>query len=293
MSRLGIDGLRLGSLAYRPGSLANRSRGKLKFETRTEAAIEDETRVRMLLASTRMSSLAEVVSATALGDRLAKGDERGDWPETLASARFQRDLRERVGGAIWEHVDKTTCRVATCTVIPRGCNLSPEELAVFNAKKLLASFRTALNRCGARGADGWAIVVLHGEFDPGKCRFQIHLHGVVVGGMIDVVDCLGSRRRYASSRAHEQPDDGVYQRVRVSRKPLTNLPSPITYILQPFWPSRWSGDTGDGVINRQRTKHRIPEPYHTQYLLWLDQWSLSEISLLMKLRVQSGSLITK
>ena len=32
---------------------------------------------------------------------------------------------------------------------------------------------------------------------------------------------------------------------------------------------------------RVRDKHRIPEPYHSQYLLWLHQFTFSDIRLRM------------
>jgi hypothetical protein len=291
MSRPNVGDLGSASPPYRPGS--KQDAGGNRIESKHVAARENETRRALIMSSMPLLSAAYQPKARDLAGRLAEGDERSGWSKTLASARYIRDQRDRVGGAVWALADNAIGPVATFTVIPPGWSLSPYELAAANPKKMMATFRSDLNRSGAAGADGWAITLVHGEFDPGRVHYQLHLHGVAVGGMIDVVRALSDRPKYASSRLGERPDDGVFQRIRVSRKPLTNLPSPLTYILQPFWPSRWSGDTGDGVINRQRTKHRIPEPYHTQYLLWLDQWALSDIALLMKLRVQSGRLISK
>jgi len=84
-------------------------------------------------------------------------------------------------------------------------------------------------------------------------------------------------------------------RVVISREPLTDLPHPLTYFLQSFWPHRPKGKFGGRTEEKRgERRRRIPEPSHTQKLLWMDLWSLADITLLVGLRVtSSGFKITK
>ena len=87
MSRRNIGDLGPASPAHRPSSPADRLKGRFKFETRTEAAAEDEVRHRMLLSSTHLSRADEAEAAKELAERLAEGDARGGWPDTIKLGR--------------------------------------------------------------------------------------------------------------------------------------------------------------------------------------------------------------
>ncbi len=104
--------------------------------------------------------------------------------------------------------------------------------------------------------------------------------------MIDVVDRLRNSRNYRSVRKGDELRS--VQRVRINRS-LTNLPAPLTYLIKRYWSARWEGVLGDRAV-RQSYPSRIPEPRHSQLLLWLDQWSLKDMCLLMRLEVGSAGL---
>lgn len=152
-------------------------------------------------------------------------------------------------------------------------------LLEFDPARRLQAFRSTLNRRGAAEASGFLFACIHGEFDPTTCLFHLHLHGLASDGYLDLLDSLRSLPAYRSARG-----SGEKQKVRIGRRPLDNLPYPLTYIVQSSWPSRWRGEI-DGVAQRSAIRARIPEPYHTAHLLWLDRWSLQDVTLLMGLRV--------
>ena len=108
--------------------------------------------------------------------------------------------------------------------------------------------------------------------------------------MIDVLDELRSRPKYASSRAtFDGSKADVCQRLRINRKPP--VPRQFTYLLQSWWPSRRIGPVGeDDEVKRSRSRRRIPEPAQSQYLLWLHRWWLNDITLLFNLRVTRSGL---
>lgn len=214
------------------------------------------------------------------------------WNRSLADPRWMRRVRNRLGGWLWHLVDKYGGPVCTVTLVPRGWAFTPDELQQVDPTMLLNRLRTDLLRCVANSGKGWAIFFLHGEYQPAQDMYQLHVHGLVGGGLIDAVEKLRKRKAYKSTRKKGQDST---QRVVRSRKPLTNLPEPLTYLLKSYWPNKWKGYvSGVGTERRSRDHRRIPEPYHSQVLLWLDRWELRDITLLMGVRVgKKGFILTR
>ena len=180
----------------------------------------------------------------------------------------------------------------TFTIIPEQWECTPEELSNVDPRRLLANFRTDLYGKGTAKASGWLFAFIHGEFDPVARVFRLHVHGFATGGMLAVLDRLRKMDNYRSVR--KLPDgewNPVYRRVWIRRKPLINLPSPLTYLVQAFWPSRPIYISKEGKRRRVRDKQRMPEPYHSQVLLWLDRWRLADLTLMVGLRVTKSGLI--
>ena len=109
--------------------------------------------------------------------------------------------------------------------------------------------------------------------------------------MVEVIDRL---RKLPNYKTQKYLKDGtlspVYRRIKMTRKPLTNLPRPITYLLQSYWPQRALFISDDGARRRARRKRRIAEPQHSQVLLWLDKWNIRDLTLMVGLRVTKTGL---
>jgi hypothetical protein len=268
-----------------------------QFETLEFSTNEDRAeRGEPLLAATSASSygLFRARSAHKLGRKLLRRRR----PRTLASSRYLRDVRIKLSGALQKllldsqwHPHQTS----TFAAIPRTWEFEPAALWSANARNLMGAFRTDLNRCGAATADGFLIAFLHGEFEPESGIYVLHVHGIAAGGMIGVLDALRRTKNYrCNTQGHLTGSSRVKTRIQISRKLLTDLPYTLIYPLKSYWPSKRNGPVGENkVIKRQRHHHRIAEPYHSQVLLWLDQWSLPDITLLMKVRVgPEGFVVT-
>ena len=184
--------------------------------------------------------------------------------------------------------------MVTATLIPRSLEVRPADLGRWTATNLMNRFRSQIKRAETRlKADpklplktlspGWLLAGLHCEFDPTAKLFQFHYHCIAAGHMIAVLDGLRTESLYRRAA-----NDRVRDRVRMSRKPLDRLPAPLGYPWQLFWPARARGDGTDdevGFNQLHRMKRRIPEPYHTQQLLWLDRQRIEDMTLLMGLRI--------
>lgn len=213
------------------------------------------------------------------------------WNRSLADPRWMRRVRNRLGGCLWHLVNRYGGPVCTVTLVPRGWAFTPDELQQVDPTMLLNSLRTDLLRCVPNSGKGWAIIFLHGEYQTAQGTYALHVHGVAGGAMVKAVDALRKRKKYRSRRNKGQDST---QRVKRSQKPLTNLPQPLTYLLKSYWPGKWKGYvSGVGKERRSRDHGRIPEPYHSQYLLWLDRWELKDITLLIGVRVgKRGFVLT-
>jgi len=197
---------------------------------------------------------------------------------------------------LWRLIHEGRYRaVSTATIIPLGWVKQADDLDSLKPATLLWQLRSDLNRSGGADAKGWAVFVLHGEFESNAKHYVVHVHGVAVDDMIDVVRDLAKLPKYESSK-QRHPSDGVVQRVRISRELLSNMPSPLTYLAKSFWPARWLGTiTRNGLVYvaRERVSRRIPEPYHARWLCWMDRWDWRDMVLLYGVHVGKNGLVAR
>ena len=135
--------------------------------------------------------------------------------------------------AMMEAIEKSLGEpVSVVTLLPTaGPNFLVRTLKGVDPRRLLEIVRADLNRCGAKTADGWLILALHGEFDPVSRLYRLHFHAVAVGEMVKVVDKLRKLRKYQSRRQDlEKLRTAVDKPIKVSRKPITNLPTTLAYV---------------------------------------------------------------
>lgn len=280
--------------AFRPDLTTDRADGKLNFQSASAAMNEDATRAKLLRRAAEQATNPENRRrAEKLANRLDYSAKDAEWPDTMACSAYMRDQKIRVGGALWQLMMTSPYqKVSKFATIGQGMEFTTSQLWETDPNTLRDAFRSNLNRCGATKADGYLIAFLDGEYEPTGDVLRLHWHGVAAGEMIDVLDNLRGTPKHASKRDKSAKERSV-QRVRMTRKPLINLPDPLTYLLKSFWPSRWEGDI-NGEHKRQNGRRRIPEPLHSQLLLWFDLWELKDITLLMGLRVgANGLIITK
>lgn len=217
-------------------------------------------------------------------------DNHVDEP-TLASSRSMRDQRIRVIGAMWHHVafEGMTARVAT--ISPKSWRLSPADLVALNPRTLLNRLRSDLYKVGTSSSDCWMIGIMHGEFEKTSQMFQTHMHVIANPKMIEMIDRLRRLPNYSGSSAKGIDRTAVYHPIRVERRELSDLPTPLTYLAKSYWTARAQFESVDGKLRLPRVKTRIPEPYHSMLLLWLHQWKLSDMTLMMGLKATKAGLI--
>ena len=270
MAGLGISDLELTGEIYRVDKRTKHLSGEVRFETEANSKREDARRLKADL---------ETAART------------GEYSPTLACHLFMRWVRICLAGRLWKRM-RITRRFTTATVIPRTWEIAADQLDHVDPRRLLEAFRTDLYRAGVKAIDGWLFAYLHGEFDPIAKVYRLHLHIALTKSMAPVLDRIRTMGNYKSMRL--LPDGSpspVFRRVWIRRKPLVNMPEPVTYVVQSFWPARPIHIDGNGKRSRLRQKGAVREPYHSQVLLWLDRWKVEDLTLMVGLRVTKAGLI--
>lgn len=272
-----IDQLPNPPKGYRPGKDTGPEVG---FETKADASNENTYRMVILIClEEKETDPIRLQSLRSLRSRI------GNYLSP-ASASFMREQRIRIAGALWPIVENDQ-KARSITVVPVPWSYTADELSDVDAGDLLDSFRAALYARGAASASGWLIAGLHGEYDPTTRLFQLHLHGIGTGEMLEVVERL-RKSRFLLGRRKERP---VYRTLVIGKVPLTNLPKPLTYVCQSFWSSRPSYEMSNGNKRRVRQKRRIPRAPAYKALLWLDRHRIGELIVMVGLRATTRGLV--
>lgn len=270
MPRPGITKLDKPPLAYRPDLIMD------GFETAKAMREEDLLRAALLEKTIHSGRFGN--SARELAHRLREGSSKAP-AQTCASALYMRDQRIRVIGHLHQLIDQTDPEsVSIFSIVKMGWACHAGDFHEADARKLKASFRADLSRSGAPDADGWLFGALDCQFDSTTKNFQFHMHGVAADGIIDVIDRLRKRDGYRRWKDVPGIPDCKKPIVR-SQEPLDKMPRPLAYQLKHFWKMKVGGRT-----------RRLPDDEHTRALLFLDQYRLEELTLLMKLHVKNGAL---
>jgi len=275
---------------------------KTYFETPQEAREEDRTRRWSLFKQLQVELVNNCKSTFARDIRslinLFAGSKHSlETPKSCASSRYMRSVRRNLTGALCKLMSKRSWEnISFFTIAPRDWVIPAEDLHLVNPAKYLENLRHMFNRQGATKTSGWMIVGFDGEFDDRKQVWVLHVHGLATGGMIDVVDAVRKLPRYRSSRKSPNSNEmlkGAKQKVRRTRKRIKNNARIASYILKSFWPRRDTFENPFQGEDRQRRKRRLPEPQHTQFLLWMERWTPVDLTLMMGLRVtRSGLRVT-
>ena len=286
MPRSNIENLPIPPKRYRPNCSTENPNGIITFETKQDARREDKKRVKALKRQLKRDGHLLSPKKRTKIIQLIKDIKHA---KSQASSVYMRKQRIRIAGNLWQIIDEGEAASSCFTLIPRTWEFPGEQLHKADPIILLAQLRQALIRDGADAAGGWLFVGLHGEHEPTEDIYRLHVHGVATGGMIAVVDRLRKRSNFKSERK-PPTSDPVYQRLRMTRETLANLPEPLTYMTQSFWPAKTIFELRLGDTRRQTKKHRIKGPRHTEVLMWQSKHRLRDTTLLMGIRATKSGL---
>ena len=241
------------------------------FLTLAQVDKERRKRVRLLAATTHQGSWGK--RARELAGRI-EADE-----ETLANPIWFRDHQERcIGNLYWLIERQKRTDVTTFTIVKKRWAVYAGDLSKKILKKIEKQFRKNLGDTGIKPRQGWIYATIEAAYYPEQGCYQFHLHGAACGDYVRMIDALRKKRSYKPWKA-EPGMPACRTPIRRSQKPLTNMPTPLSYGLKHFWKLR---DAGCRV--------RLPGDEHTRMLLFLDQCCIEDLTILINLTVRNGRL---
>lgn len=249
-----------------------------EFDTRAENKGEDAMRANRLRSQSAKHGGEWGERASALADRLDPTITPRP-PRSLASARHMRKLRIRITGALLKVTESDrTGRVYRYDIIKPSWACDLNEMIDHNPRRMLLSLRADILRKAQLPLRGFLFAAHHNEFDPTTGLFQCHAHILVSGDYIDRIEALRKLRTY-------RPNPAVRRPIR-ARRNLADLPHALSYLVKSYIPSRPTLPLGaNGADKRPRQGQRLPEPWHSEWLLWADRWSIDDMTLRMGMRV--------
>ncbi len=270
------------------------------FETEEDARKEDRARVKGLKLARpregrttwtnlgpRLRLLKQMPHPTAFPERQAgdfdrflhrlDGEAKGVPSNSLGSSVTMRTIRETVFGAmLTAFEDYPDGALETFTVINQNWTVSPADLDKTSAEKLKGRFRADLNKVGITRMQGPFIAFLHCEFEPASGLYIPHFHGTTTREKAEVLKGLKAKEGSKKFLGYVPTATGG---APVVCKPVRDRHRQFSYLLKSYWPARtirWI----DGAPKRDRKHHRIPEPFASQVLLWLDRQRLRDLTIM-------------
>lgn len=287
------------SKRHRVDLISNPNTKGHSFETRAVAFAEDQRRFVSLrryqdkpvgfkpgLRFDVSGAIVNAMAAKVKGDRQLRDG-------SLASALDYRHIRIAEAGKILALIEDDLPDVRGVTVVPHGEQFPGAELSSWDVDAFKARFRSQLNRLGIRDADGFVIAYFHCDYDPISGMMSPHWHLLVKGGARKVIERLRNCAKYRSVRSGASPESPVKMPVRFHKGPPKDIVSAVTYLMKSYWPAITSGLNENGKHVRYKQRQRIPEPLHTNVLMWLHQRRFNDLRLLIGVRETTDGLLPR
>jgi hypothetical protein len=250
-----------------------------KFETTKKAIEEDAKRAARLRRNAKTRPPKRARKMRRLAD-LLDPKLHPETPHTLASARYMRKLRIRVIGHVWRRLVESGEPFVRYDIVKPGRAIAPSELSTKSGKAMQMELRADLRRAAKKlGFDRLEDVpgtfqgFVHGEYltrDDLDPVLHLHWHAVATGQWVKVIKKMRKQRGYRKTRETKRPI--------VAHDDITDAPYALSYLLKSYWPAKWFGHvSGQGKNRRSNGHNRVPEPTHSDILLWLHKQSLSDL----------------
>ncbi|RYC31146.1 hypothetical protein D3273_14715 [Lichenibacterium minor] len=265
-----------------------------KLEPISAAVLEDQLRVSILRRQAKLilpesSSTDAAKAMSRLASRIEKNTRKKIGFETLASSRCARRWKIRLGESVREILSVfPNDQIAFFTIVPNArWEIAGQQLSGIKAASYLERLRQQLIRVGLSSCTGIIIARLHGEYDPTRDVYQLHVHMLAAGDTVAVVERL---RRLP---VYRRPKDMrcAFVKKPIFRQPLRDLKRQLSYHLgMSFWPSKPSYYR-DGVLRRAAERRRLPSVRLAEFLVWLDSQTQETLNLFYGCRGCGQSIV--
>lgn len=204
---------------------------------------------------------------------------KGDWCNSPACPMCRRIHRRRWIEhmfKLWPNTPEILVKLKFVTLLHEDWTIPAGKLNSLHPRTITDKLRQQFLRMGFTGA---IIGAIDGSFDPDLKVWFVHVHLVVKGLTHEMAKKL--HELYPASSDIPKP-------VMVGK--VEDAGGRFSYVLKAFWNLRTRFIDSQGRVNTPEKKQRVPEPHHTEYLLWLDRFAVSDQMLLVGVRRYGGRL---
>lgn len=257
-----------------------------QFETKKNANDQDKQRIR---SAKRLESKPKTARNGLSKETLSALRRNIKLRKSAASSRYMRKHRRRIINAVDALAEPTRGSLMMVNLVSENFAYPAGRLTDADAHKILESIRQTLLRYGSSNCDGWMILFLDGEFEESQQEFLIHLHGLATTDFDCVLSMVRKKSRMFRPSA-KSSNVKVRTPIQVVRQ-LTNLPKVIGYCIMSFWPARNRALNIDREGLKEKRKRRPKEPYHSEYLAWLNRYEIQDLCLMIGLEVDANGCL--
>ena len=183
---------------------------------------------------------------------------------SLASARYQLAKRRVECDGFITRINKGP-KVRAITLVNPAWNIPAGALRTTKTDHILEALHHALTKVPAPPGE-WFFCQIHGEFDGTTNTIQLHVH------------CLATAEYEERLRAYAKGKSGAKVKYPIKGQEIEDAARQVSYVVQRIWFNRPSYIDQVGKTKRG-TRSRIPEPWGSDVLLWLDRQTLTTMQL--------------
>ncbi len=259
--------------------------------TVVHAAWSDAHKARLLREVGRLHpSEVDQEAAIALANRLEPKFKELD-PECIptcesaASALFIASEQLRMFSELDDLLDEWTESGFGFKIYPLEWSFEPQLLRKIEAPKLLDSLGSIFDKVGLDARHGVLLGFLQGEYDPVRNLCRLSLAGIASRGTAKLIKKLGhfpTFRDFPFGGAYWDEDD--LGDPFIDKVSVWGVDSPAQHeakLFQSDWPLCPTFLNKKGKFERIEDRRGIPDLLEAQILLWLDQWKLPELTLMV------------
>jgi|GEM_PF-5273432 len=207
-------------------------------------------------------------------------------PRNMASARTKRSWKLVFVGQLSWLIARQGKKLWLCTGMPYGWLIPATELPDADPRRLREQLRAVFNRAKLGQAGGWAYFVLDIEYIEHLNAYSFHVHGIATSRIARRFRALRDRPKFRWPEGSIGAPRRPIQVKRINRGEGARV---ANYLPKTYFGCRvYRLERGQYIRTAKRV--RIPEPRHSEMLLWLARWSIDDFVLPVNLYFGQGQL---
>lgn len=212
-------------------------------------------------------------------------DEDEPPPESRACATYMRDLRRRLCGEILRLRRRSYPGMKGVHLLSWKWDVAPDKLTPYRLRRIIKELGNYLDRIEFRGAKGFFIAGLDGEYNALRGVFRIHFHCVACG---DYPKLISTHLRPKAAFA---PVGAGYAPIQICE--IDGPASQVSYITKSYWNYRTARKNKAGILVDGLKSSLMPEPYNSLYMTNINALSVGETYVMRGIYTKRGRLIVR